>query len=264
MSESFYSDREGWVAIHRCIIDSKLWSCSDATFRVAVYLMLEANHEPHPVRRIKIERGQTVRSITRISDDCNLSRKAVRHALKILAQDEFLITDEPFGAQQGHRITICNYATYQPKKNGRGTERAHEGNHAGNTNNNEDNDKNELEDTPVVPKKPKTKPELHDDAVKNAVIPVSLDTQAFNDALAEFAGSRRDMNKYLTERSIRATLRKLANFPVGQATSALMDSVANDYQGVFPERHANARPVNTTNLSTTKSPEHDISEPDDF
>jgi hypothetical protein len=59
----------------------------------------------------------------------------------------FLTWDEPFGAQQGHRITVCKYDTYQAKENGGGTVRAHEGNNEGNnegtTNNNKKNENNE-------------------------------------------------------------------------------------------------------------------------
>jgi len=144
----------GWIKLHRSIIDSKLWSCSDATFRTAVYLLLEANHEPNWWRRVRIERGQCVRSLTRISADCNLSRKAVRYALDVLAEDEFLTIDYPLGAQQGHRITICKYDTYQAKEVKEGTRGAREGNTQGNTqgntNKNEKNEENE-KNTPQTP-----------------------------------------------------------------------------------------------------------------
>lgn len=133
----------GWISVHREVIDSKLWSCSDATFRVAMYLLLSANHKQKYHRRITIERGQCVRSLTMISDDCNLSRKAVRHALKILSKDEFISLDEPFGAQQGHRITICKYNKWQDKNTDEGTEGANEGANEGATNNNDNNDNND-------------------------------------------------------------------------------------------------------------------------
>ncbi len=113
--------KNGYIKLHRTLLDSKLWSCSDATFRVAVYLILSANHEPKWHRRIRIERGQTVRSLTQISDACRMSRKTVRHAIKVLLEDNFIVRDEPFGAHRGHRITLCEYGTYQDKKNKKGT-----------------------------------------------------------------------------------------------------------------------------------------------
>jgi len=144
----------GYIKLHRELLDSKLWSCSDATLRVALYLLLSANHGTAWHRRIEIGRGQCVRSLTQISEACNLSRKAVRYALAVLSKDEFIRTDEPFGAQQGHRVTICKYDTYQGHKCDKGTAGAqegnHEGNHQGNTNKKNKNEKEEEEEEQAV------------------------------------------------------------------------------------------------------------------
>lgn len=144
-------DTLGWVRLYRRVIDSQLWSLSDATFKVAIYLLLSANHKDRFVRNVEIKRGQCVRSLTMISDDCRLSRKAVRFALSKLIKVFYILIDEPFGAQQGHRITICKYGTYQAmhtnEGHSKGTAGAHQGNHEGNTNNNVKNDKNDKEAT---------------------------------------------------------------------------------------------------------------------
>ena len=116
------SNTNGYIKLHRTILDSKLWSCSDATFRVAVYLLLSANHKTGFTRRVEIKPGQCVRSISMISENCNLSRKAVRYALSLLASDSFVAIDEPFGAQRGHRISICKWDSYQLSDEERGTE----------------------------------------------------------------------------------------------------------------------------------------------
>lgn len=142
------SDKNGWIRLHRRIIDSRLWSCTDSTFRVAVYLLLSANHDKRWVRRVLIERGQCVRSLTQISADCNVTRNTTRYALKILKQDGFLSIDEPFGTQQGHRITICNYDTYQDDNGNNHTGTTHGLTHGLTTNKNVKNDKKEK--TPPV------------------------------------------------------------------------------------------------------------------
>ena len=163
------AERQGWISLHRTIIDSKLWSCSDATFRVAIYLLIEANHKPAWHRRVWIERGQTARSITRISDDCNLSRKAVRYALETLRKDGFIVVDEPFGAQQGHRITVCKYDTYQKDNPNRGTGGAHEGSNEGNTNNKEYNVKNVRQPSESEIPSPSETAGLSEDFIKQIV-----------------------------------------------------------------------------------------------
>lgn len=106
----------GYIKLYRCLLDSKLWSCSDATLRVAIYLLLSANHRSRWVRRIKIERGQCIRSLTQISHDCNINRNTARYAIKTLETDGFITKDEPFGTHQGHRITLCKYDDYQDKE----------------------------------------------------------------------------------------------------------------------------------------------------
>ena len=103
----------GCILISRQILDSKLWSCNDVIFRVAIYLLLSANYKAKYFRRVQVERGQTCRSINRIAEDCNLSSKKVRNALDVLQKDGFITKDYPFGARYGQRLTICKYDTYQ-------------------------------------------------------------------------------------------------------------------------------------------------------
>jgi len=137
----------GWILLHRSLLDSKEFSASPAQFKVLIYLILSANHKARFVRSVEIKRGQCVRSLTRISDDCDLSRKAVRCALSNLAKSGFVNISTPFGAHQGHMITICNYDLYQSQRQSTGIEGINEGNNEGtNEGNNEGttnkNDKN--------------------------------------------------------------------------------------------------------------------------
>ncbi len=125
----------GWIKLHRSLIGSRLWSCSDATFRVAVYLLLEANHAARWVKRREIKRGQLVRSTHHIGDACGVSRKAVRHALKVLERDKFIELAHHFGANRGPTITVCNYEEYQTGDTDRGQPGANQG--SGDRNKNE-------------------------------------------------------------------------------------------------------------------------------
>ena len=110
--------------------------------------MLSANHQERHVRRILLKPGQCVRSITMIAEDCGLSRKAVRYAIGVLKSDGFIQIDEPFGAQKGHRLTVCKWATYQSEKRRRGTDGSSQGNTQGATNKNGKNVKKFIKPTP--------------------------------------------------------------------------------------------------------------------
>lgn len=133
----------GCILISRQILDSKLWSCNDAVFRVAMYLLLSANYKAKYFRRVQVERGQTCRSIHRIAEDCNLSSKRVRNALDILQKDGFITKDYPFGARHGQRITICKYDTYQKIDFYKGKQKAVEGQTEGRQKALNNNDKKE-------------------------------------------------------------------------------------------------------------------------
>ena len=111
---------KGWIALHRNFLDSQVWSFSDATLRVAVYLLLSVNHESKWYRGILVERGSCVRSISNISEFCKLTRKSVRLAIKNLEKAKFISKSLPFGAKQSPLLSICKFDTYQSKESNKG------------------------------------------------------------------------------------------------------------------------------------------------
>jgi hypothetical protein len=143
-SNGFLNDKQvnidgGCILLSRAILDSRLWSVPDGTLKVAVYLLLKANHDKRYFKMVEIQRGQTCRSLNTIAEECFLSIKTVRVALNILQKLEFIKIDKPFGAKQGQRISICNYDTYQNLKNHKGKAGANEGANEGAPNNNYNN-----------------------------------------------------------------------------------------------------------------------------
>lgn len=90
---------------------------------------------------------------------------------------------------------------------------------------------------PEMKKAPKrTKADIHDKAVESMVIPDNLDTDRFREVFIDFCDNRKEMKKYLTARSIKTSLNKLAKFTVEEAIDACIDSVANNWQGLFPKK----------------------------
>lgn len=156
----------GWIRLWRDVLDSQLWSSSDATFRVAIYLLLSVNHEPAWFKGVRVERGQCIRALRTVAQECHLSLKAVRYAMATLEKLEgedgtpFVLVDHPFGAQGSSRFTVCKYEHYQavtgapvgpPSK--RGTPRAHASQPEGHTEGTEQEEEevsNTREDTCVI------------------------------------------------------------------------------------------------------------------
>ena len=106
---------EGWISLHRKIINHYLWQ--DKPFSKAqafIDLLLLANHKKQKIclgnHLIEVERGEVITSELKLMDRWGWSKTKVRAFLKLLIDDEILIT------KKDHRktaIKIANYELYQ-------------------------------------------------------------------------------------------------------------------------------------------------------
>lgn len=100
---------EGWICVHRKIIDWE-WYHDPIVFRVFFHLILVANREEKTWQGIVIKRGQTLRTIDRISKETGISIQSVRTAIKKLkSTNELTIQTDT----KNHLITITCYEKYQ-------------------------------------------------------------------------------------------------------------------------------------------------------
>src|SRR5690606_28543509 len=70
---------------------------------------------------------------------------------------------------------------------------------------------------------------------EDANIPKALDTPEFRSAWAEWCQYRRRRKPAITENAARKQLAKMAKHPVEICIESINESIANEYQGVFPE-----------------------------
>lgn len=108
---------EGWIKLHRELLDKSIWTCSTPVQKVIlITLLMMANHEGREWefkgKRIKLQPGQFVTSLPSIAKMAGdgVSVQNIRTALKRFAEYEFL-TDE--STADGRLITICNWERYQ-------------------------------------------------------------------------------------------------------------------------------------------------------
>lgn len=73
------------------------------------------------------------------------------------------------------------------------------------------------------------------------VFPSTLDTAEFRTAWEEWTAYRRETRHALTPRTIQAQLEKLSQHPVATAVATLRASIANGWQGLFPEKAGETR-----------------------
>lgn len=108
---------EGWIKLHRELLNKSIWTCSTPAQKVIlITLLMMANHEEREWEfkgeRIKLQPGQFITSlpaIAKLAGD-GVSVQNIRTALKRFAEYEFL-TDE--STDKGRLITICNWELYQ-------------------------------------------------------------------------------------------------------------------------------------------------------
>lgn len=111
---------KGWIKLYRSIEDHWIWKSEEPFDRRSAWidLLLMVNHEENKIfvngQLIKIDRGQTLTSIKKLSERWKWSRWKVKKFLQVL-QDDYIITFEiPTG--QFTLVTVENYGKYQDKK----------------------------------------------------------------------------------------------------------------------------------------------------
>jgi hypothetical protein len=107
----------GYVILAKDMTKSQLWFATSAkTFKIAMYLLSAARYEDDPVKGLL--RGQCLKSISVIAEDCLVSYKAVRIGMTALQDIEFIETSvHPKGIRFGTVVTIVNYDMYQDPEN---------------------------------------------------------------------------------------------------------------------------------------------------
>lgn len=99
----------GYVRVYRSLLDWE-WYDDDACVRVMLHLLLSVNWEPKEWHGQKIEAGQLVTSIERLSEKLRLSRSTIRRVL-----DKLKSTGELTIQTNNHwtTVTLGNWAEYQ-------------------------------------------------------------------------------------------------------------------------------------------------------
>ena len=117
-----------WVKLYRKIKD---WQYYGDVYVKAVFLhlIIEADHETKMINQIKIERGSTLTSVSALCLGLQMSPKAVKRALKLLAESGDIIDDVK--PNKYRIITVKNYNKYQSV----GSQGTNKGTNKGTTNN---------------------------------------------------------------------------------------------------------------------------------
>lgn len=116
---------EGWIKLHRGLVDNQLWRCEPFTRGQAwvdLLLLANFNHSYFFKRGVKIEveRGQVARSEVELADRWKWSRTKVRKFLNDLEKEQQI---EQYKTNVTQLITVVNYNYYQEKEQQHGQQK---------------------------------------------------------------------------------------------------------------------------------------------
>jgi len=136
------SDPQGWISLHRKIIDNPLFEDPHALM-LWVYLLLRANHKPAKIlrgnRTVAIKRGQFLTGRKSLSKATGIQESKIERLLKLFESEQQI---EQQKTTKYRLISITNYNEYQGSEQQINNKRTTTEQQL-NTNNNDNNDNND-------------------------------------------------------------------------------------------------------------------------
>ena len=109
---------EGWVKIHRKILDNPVVCKDSETFSIWLYLLLSATHQEIPAvfkgEKITLKKGQLITGILSISKKLKINKDKVQRTLKCFETDNQI---EQETSNKNRLISILNWEQYQNNDN---------------------------------------------------------------------------------------------------------------------------------------------------
>lgn len=143
---------DGWVRLHRILMDKPIWKCSTPQQKaILITLLLMVNHEDSEWEwqgnKFKVNPGQTITSLDNIVKEAGkgISVQNVRTALDKFEKYGFLTNKS---TKTGRLITVENWELYQSNENNQQSNKQR-GNKGLTPNKNDKNDKNIILNTIV-------------------------------------------------------------------------------------------------------------------
>jgi len=107
-------NRQGWIKIHRQILNNPIVTKDSDHFAIWMYLLLEAQHKPYDKvfngKRITLQPGQLITGRKVIANHLNVSESKVFRVLKFLKSEQQI---EQQTSSKSSMITVLNWDTYQ-------------------------------------------------------------------------------------------------------------------------------------------------------
>lgn len=105
---------EGWIKIHRKILENPIVCKDSETLSIWIYILLNATHKEIPAlfkgKKITLQKGQLITGILSISKRLKINKDKIQRTLKCFEIDKQI---EQQTSNQNRLITIVNWNEYQ-------------------------------------------------------------------------------------------------------------------------------------------------------
>ncbi len=199
---------EGWIKIHRRLMDHPLWKGEKFTKGQAwVDILLRVNHEENEVvignQIVVVKPGQTLWSMLKMADRWGWSRKRVNNFLNGLQKRKMVTTER---TTKYTIVTVVNWDVHQIEEQQKVQHKEHQRNikgtskeHQKNINKNDKNDKND--------KNKKNKADFKNE-LDNLFVEEQV-SRELKEAVVEFVEHRKAIKSPMTALAVKRLLSKL-------------------------------------------------------
>ena len=212
------ADNNGWIKLHRKLLDNPVVMKDSDHLAVWIYLLLNASHTEYPVlfggKKISLKAGQLITGRKSIASTLGISESKVRRILDLFEIDQQIDRQR---SNKNSLVSILNWDKYQifdQQIDQQATNKRPTSDQQATTNKNNKNIKN----------------------IKECKEIIYSDVPELNETIIAFIDYRKSIKKPMSDRAITLLLGKLNKMSnsVQVQIEILNQSILNGWQGIFP------------------------------
>ena len=212
------ADNNGWIKLHRKLLDNPVVMKDSDHLAVWIYLLLNASHTEYPVlfggKKISLKAGQLITGRKSIASTLGISESKVRRILDLFEIDQQIDRQR---SNKNSLVSILNWDKYQifdQQIDQQATNNRPTSDQQPTTNKNNKNIKN----------------------IKECKEIIYSDVPELNETIIAFIDYRKSIKKPMSDRAITLLLGKLNKMSnsVQEQIEILNQSILNGWQGIFP------------------------------
>ena len=217
------ADNNGWIKLHRKLLDNPVVMKDTDHLAVWIYLLLHASHTEYPVlfkgKKIMLQPGQLITGRKSIASTLCISESKIRRILDLFEIDQQI---ERQRSNKNSLVSIRNWDKYQIFD--------------------QQNDQQPTNNRPTTDQQPTTNKKIKNiKKVKEDKEIIYSDSPELNEAIISFIDYRKSIKKPMTDRAVTLLLGKLNKLSnsIPEQIEILNQSIMNGWQGVFPLKNEN-------------------------